>query len=247
LKIVESVPGSTVHLTRKLTYTRIGSGTGIFTRALLTSSDLGSSIGELRAFEPVEGMRDQFAKSVSDARVSQAEGAFDRLPNVPDGWADLLVVAQAFHWCPDHSAALKAFARVLKPGAPAALVWNLEDRDAVRWIAQLRDRIESHEGGAPQFRTGAWRAVYDAPEYAELFEPPVEQTWPYVLPTSLERVVDRASSKSYIAVLPETEKAKVQDDVRDILRRGDDLTWINKEEGAFEYPYKSYVAIMRKK
>jgi SAM-dependent methyltransferase len=192
-------------------------------------------------------MRAQFAKGVSDARVTQAEGAFDRLPDVPAGWADLLVIAQAFHWCPDHGAALRAFAHVLRPGAPAALVWNLEDRDHARWVAQLRDRIESHEGGAPQFRAGAWRAVYDAPEYAELFEPPVEREWEYVLPTTAEGTVDRASSKSYIAILPDAEKAQVQADVSEIVRRGDDLTWIDKEKGTFEYPYKTYVTILRRK
>ena len=72
-------------------------------------------------------MREQFAKTVHDARVSAAEGTFDRT-GVPDGWADVVIVAQAFHWCPDYNKASIEFARVLKPGGIVALIWNLEDR-----------------------------------------------------------------------------------------------------------------------
>lgn len=35
---------------------------------------------------------------------------------------------QAFHWCPDHEAAAKEFARILKPDGVVAFIWNLEDR-----------------------------------------------------------------------------------------------------------------------
>ncbi len=72
---------------------RIGAGTGIFTRALLAHPDWSGSIKQLRAIEPVEGMREQFSKTVIDERVTIAEGAFDRT-GVEDGWADLVVIAQ---------------------------------------------------------------------------------------------------------------------------------------------------------
>jgi SAM-dependent methyltransferase len=38
---------------------------------------------------------------------------------------------QAFHWCPDYDAAAAEFARILKPGGIAVLIWNLEDRFVV--------------------------------------------------------------------------------------------------------------------
>lgn len=75
---------------------RIGSGTGIFTRALLASPAWSSDIKELRAIEPSEGMRNQFTKSVTDPRVSVHEGTFDTT-GIEDGWADLIVIAQACH------------------------------------------------------------------------------------------------------------------------------------------------------
>ena len=72
---------------------RIGSGTGIFTRALLAHPDWADTVKELRAIEPSAGMRDQFTKSVQDPRVSLREGTFDAT-GIEDGWADLIVIAQ---------------------------------------------------------------------------------------------------------------------------------------------------------
>lgn len=72
---------------------RIGAGTGIFTRALLAHPEWAGAVGALRAVEPSEGMRAQFAKTVPDARVSVHEGTFDATA-APDGWADLVVIAQ---------------------------------------------------------------------------------------------------------------------------------------------------------
>jgi len=60
-------------------------------------------------------------------------------------------------------------------------------------------------------------------------------------------VTDRALSKSYITVLPPDEKAKVVDDLKAILQRGDGRIWINKEEGTYQYPYKTLVVVSRKK
>lgn len=74
-------------------YRRIGSGTGIFTRALLAHPDWSSSVGHLKALEPSEGMRDLFSKTIKDDRVTTAEGSFDHT-DVEDGWADLVVIAQ---------------------------------------------------------------------------------------------------------------------------------------------------------
>lgn len=55
----------------------IGSGTGIFTRALLEHPDWVDSIAELRAIEPSLGMRETFSKAIQDPRVSVAEGVFE--------------------------------------------------------------------------------------------------------------------------------------------------------------------------
>ncbi|KAI0831377.1 S-adenosyl-L-methionine-dependent methyltransferase [Trametes gibbosa] len=229
-----------------LNVVEIGAGTGIFTRALLAHPDWTDSIKELRAVEPSEGMRKVFTDTVVDPRVSAREGTFDTT-GIEDGWADLVVIAQAFHWCPDYDKASAEFARILKPGGIVAFIWNLEDRNRSTWVAQLRDRIEQHESGTPQFRLGLWRATFSTPSYVAKFEAPEENVWDYVLHGTRDIVVNRACSKSYIAVLAPADKQKVVDDVDAILARKDQLKWIDEEKGIFEYPYQTFLVIAKKK
>ncbi|KAI0341583.1 S-adenosyl-L-methionine-dependent methyltransferase [Trametopsis cervina] len=224
----------------------LGAGTGIFTRALLAHPDWASAIGTLRAVEPSAGMRDQFSKTVNDARVSVAEGTFDTT-GVEDGWADLVVVAQAFHWCPDYDKASREFARVLKPDGIVTLIWNLEDRDSATWVAQLRDTIEPHEKGTPQFRLERWRATFSTAGYTENFEREEETQFAYKLLGTEKIVVDRALSKSYIAILPEDEKSRVVEAVKGIVAKGDGKVWTDETKGEFEYPYKTWVIVAKKK
>jgi ubiquinone/menaquinone biosynthesis C-methylase UbiE len=105
----------------------IGSGTGIFTRALLAHPDWVGSVGKIKAIEPSAGMRDVFSKSIRDNRVTVSEGTFSST-DAADGSSDLVVIAQAFHWCPDFDLACAEFARILKPDGVLAFIWNLEDR-----------------------------------------------------------------------------------------------------------------------
>ncbi|KZP19441.1 S-adenosyl-L-methionine-dependent methyltransferase [Athelia psychrophila] len=219
----------------------IGAGTGIFTRALLAHPEWKDSLGKLKAVEPSAGMRATFARTVVDPRVSVAEGSF-AATGVEDGWADVIIIAQAFHWCPDYEAAAKEFARVLKPNGVVALVWNLDDRDAAAWVAQLRDFVEGHMS----FPIGLWRTFFGLPSYGASFKPEKEETWEYTLPGTLEIVTERALSSSSIAILGEEEKKGVCEEIKKIMRRGDGLVWRDEGKGEFEYPYKTNVVICEK-
>lgn len=229
-----------------LNIVEIGAGTGIFTRALLAHPEWSKDIGGLRAVEPSAGMRDVFVKTVSDERVVAQEGSFDQT-GVEAGQTDLVVVAQAFHWCPDFDAAALEFSRILKPDGVVALIWNLENRDSATWIGQVRDRIERYELGTPQFRLGLWRKLFETPSYQKLFQPPIEEVWSYTLDGSIDIVTNRALSKSYIAIQPEDVKSKLRDEIRAVLERGDGKKWVDEDKGIFEYPYKTYVVILRQK
>ncbi|KAF8910963.1 methyltransferase type 11 [Gymnopilus junonius] len=200
-----------------LNIVEIGSGTGIFTRALLADPKWNSLIRALRAFEPSEGMREVFSKTVKDSRVSVSEGYFDAT-GVEDGWADLVIVAQAFHWCPNYNAAAAEFARILKPNGIVALVWNLEDRLRDKWAAQIRDLIEVHEQGTPQYRHNYWRQVFETPPYKQSFEPPKEQRWSYYLTGTKDSAVDRALSKNEMTV---SFYANLPLEVKQVLRIAD--------------------------
>ncbi|KAF8319419.1 S-adenosyl-L-methionine-dependent methyltransferase, partial [Clavulina sp. PMI_390] len=131
----------------KLNVLELGSGTGIFTRALLADPTFGPAVGKLEAVEPSAGMRATLEDKTKDERVVSREGTFSE-SGVPDGWADLVVVAQAFHWCPDYSAAMIEIARALKPNGVAAFIWNMEDQDAAGWVQDLRTFYEDFEKGA---------------------------------------------------------------------------------------------------
>lgn len=120
-------------------------------------------------------------------------------------------------------------------------------RQSARWVAQVRNRIESHEQGSPQFRLGLWRQAWDTPSYKKFFQPPEEKEWMYHLPGTLDIVTNRAHSASYITILSDEGKRSVADDIKEIIERGEDKVWIDEKQGIFEYPYKTYVVIAQKK
>ncbi|KIY43533.1 S-adenosyl-L-methionine-dependent methyltransferase [Fistulina hepatica ATCC 64428] len=230
-----------IHSKHPLKIAELGSGTGLFTRALLSDPDWSSAVRELRAIEPSEGMRQTFAAKTSDPRVTVHEGTFDTT-GIENGWADMVIIAQAFHWCPDYDKASAEFARILKPDGIVVFIWNLEDRN-IPWVGQLRSRVQAHEIGTPQFRLMLWRQTFDTPSYKKFFVAPKETNFEYKLQGTKEVVIDRACSKSYIAILPDEDKAKLRADLGAIVDRGEELVWIDESKGIFEYPYKTYIVI----
>ncbi|KAF7324792.1 CUE domain-containing protein [Mycena kentingensis (nom. inval.)] len=223
----------------------IGAGTGLFTRALLEHPDW-SGVRALKAIEPSEGMRETFAKYTTDARVELSNGTFDAT-GVESGWADVIVIAQAFHWCLDFDAAAAEFARVLKPGGVVALIWSSENDD-VPWIAQYRERItRDRMEGMMSLRTGKWRQIFAAPAYTKHFAPaPEEESLPYMMHTTVEGMVNRGLSSSNISALEQGEKDAFVADLKEILKRGDGMVWTDGERGEFEYPNYCKLVVMRR-
>ncbi|KAG8941350.1 hypothetical protein FRC04_004596 [Tulasnella sp. 424] len=221
----------------------LGAGTGIFTRCLLAHKTFGPAVGQLHAVEPSAGMREQFTRTVVDERVSCKDGVFERTGE-DDGWADLVVVAQAWHWCPDFDRALTEFSRVLKPGGVVTLIWNLEDMD-VAWVAANRKAYEAYEQGTPQFRLGLWRKMYEVPAI-RFFSRQEEREVTWTLPTTVDRVVERVFTKSYVAVLDQDEKDKLRTAIKANTEKGEGRTWLDKEQGIFEYPHKNLVVLLTK-
>merc|ERR1711939_547267 len=116
--------------------------------------------------------------------VTIADGNFEHIP-ASDQSADALFAAQAFHWVTrpgyDGADAVEELARVLKSGASAFLIWNLEDR-RTPWVGQIRDVYEAHEAGTPQYRHGHWKSIFNTQAYSTYFEPPVELNYEQKLP-----------------------------------------------------------------
>jgi len=223
---------------------RLGSGTGIFTRALLAHEKFSQSISSLTAVEPSDGMRQVFSKQNNDPRVVTIPGTFENT-GLDDNLADFVVVAQAWHWCPDYDTAMKEIARLLKPEGVAFFIWNLEDRDAAKWVSEVRDEYEAFEKNTPQFRLDLWRETFNTDAYKSYFHPQEELSWVRVIPTTREGVVDRVLSKSYITQLSENDRIRLREEIRNYLDEETSKVWIDKENGVFEYPYKTFLVVMK--
>lgn len=108
---------------RESVLVEIGSGTGILTEALLKRHNC------VIAVEPNEDMR-----SVAERRLAGYPGFVSHTGTaehtlLEEHCADLVIAAQAFHWF-DPDAFREECRRILKPGAPVVLVWNMRDRTA---------------------------------------------------------------------------------------------------------------------
>ncbi|BCM82162.1 class I SAM-dependent methyltransferase [Methylobacterium indicum] len=201
----------------------LGAGTGKFTRLIAATG------AEVTAIEPVDAMRDRLAASVPG--VTALAGSAEAMP-LPDASLDALVCAQAFHWFSTPEA-LAEIRRVLKVGGRFGLVWNVRD-DATPWVGELTAIMNAHEGDAPRYHTGAWRRLFPA----EGFGPLHEDAFPHGHTGTPEQVIlDRTLSVSFIAALPETERARVAHDVRTLIARTPDLD--GRSEVTF--PYRTHV------
>lgn len=181
----------------------VGAGTGKLSRLVAASG------ATVLAVDPAEAMLRRLRGAPG---VLPLRAVAEALP-LRDGSADAAAAACAFHWF-DGPRALRELHRVLRPGARLALLWNARD-DAEPWVARLSELVNRVEGRAPRYRTGEWRAAFDAAP--GLFAPAGEAHLPHVHFLSPEAVIDRVASISFVAAMPEAERAALLDDVRALL------------------------------
>lgn len=210
----------------------LAAGTGKFTRELLARGVA------CVAVEPVEGMREQFARALPDVRV--IDGTAESLP-FGDASIDAITVAQAFHWFAT-DAALAEMARALRVGGTLALVWNARD-DSVEWVARMSEIFNRYEGAGgvriPRHREFGWRAPL---ERSSSFAPLGAREFPYRHTLTREGLLERFASVSFIAVLPDDERARAHDDMRALLRTHPDL----RDAETIDHPYVTEVYLFRR-
>jgi SAM-dependent methyltransferase len=178
----------------------VAAGTGKLTRQLSPSG------AAVVAIEPLAPMREAL---VGTPLV--AAGTAEALP-LRDGSADLVTVAQAFHWL-DAGPALAEVLRVLRPGGWLALIWNERD-ESVPWVQAFGDVIERHAGGRPYTPGRDWDALLARAGMA----PVRRERLAHPLLADRAAVVERAASTSYVAALPDDRRRAVLAEVAGLVQ-----------------------------
>lgn len=188
----------------------IGCGTGISSRAIAPAA------ARVVAIDPGEDMlatararsRDfptiEFRKGTAEATGLAAESV------------DLVLMAQAFHWC-DAERALVEFHRILRPGGRCGLLWNLRTSDGGFTDDYNRIVVAAATALDPSVRSG--REALGRP----LLESPLFTNATVVTAPSPQRldeagVVGRALSASYFPKM-EPERGERLAELRASVRR----------------------------
>ncbi len=171
----------------------LGAGTGKLTRSLLAAGH------RVTAVEPLAEMRAELEAAVPGVTV--LEGRAEAIP-LPDGSADVVACAQAFHWF-DHAVALPEIARVLRPGGRLASVWNSRD-DRDPWMARLSAIIGNEAVDEADL----------APVRASgLFEPVQHAVFRFAQVLDRAGLLDLILSRSYCAKLSAEDREPILDAV----------------------------------
>ncbi len=166
----------------------LGAGTGKLTRLLLPSG------ARVVAVEPIAEMR----AHIQGAEV--LDGTAEAIP-LPDGSADVVTVAQAFHWF-DHDRALPEIHRVLRPEGHLVIVWNMRDLDdpLQRGVEELLRPVRED---VPGQILGTWREPLAR---CALFGPATVGEFKYEQQFTTDDLCDRVASTSFVAALPPIER-----------------------------------------
>jgi ubiquinone/menaquinone biosynthesis C-methylase UbiE len=178
----------------------VGAGTGKLTRLLVERGY------RVVAVEPIDGMRAVLAERVPQARV--VAGTAEAIP-VADGSARAVTAAQAYHWF-DPARAEPEIARVLEPDGALVVIANVRDKsDDLQ--SRLEELMSRYRGEYPNRNwPDKWGDNHPlfVPEYREFRH---EQL------LDRETFVERVSSVSWIASLPEDENRRVLEETRALV------------------------------
>lgn len=186
----------------------LGAGSGIFTRQLLQAGL------KVTAVEPVPAMRRRLEQVLDPSRISAGTAESTGLP---DGTADAVFAATAWHWF-DADRAIREVRRLLRSECTGGLglIWNGYDR-SVPWVAEIAD-ISNRRRSAdvPGESSGTWRPFFDR---LDGWLPLHETEYPNPWITDAQGIVNRVISSSVVAALPTDEQQIVRNEALDVLTR----------------------------
>jgi ubiquinone/menaquinone biosynthesis C-methylase UbiE len=183
----------------------LAAGTGKLTRALL-----GMGL-DVVAVEPQEALRAVLASRVGDERVR--DGVAEAIP-LPDGSVVAVTVADGFHWF-DRAAALAEIRRVLRPGGGLAVLSTAPDWGDAPWAHEVGTLIAGLRPEHPHFDGPPWQ---DAVRAAGGWTEPREIRVTASQPASSDQVIDYLASMSWVAALPDDQRAETLRRLGTIIR-----------------------------
>ena len=172
----------------------LAAGTGKLTRALLAAGL------DVTAVEPQPELRELLAGSVGAARVR--EGLAEAIP-LPDDSVAAVTVADSFHWF-DYAPALAEIRRVLRPGGGLAVLNAVQDWSGASWAHEVGGIVGGLRPEHPGFDKPQWQ---DSVRAAVDWGGPREIRVTVQRPASPQRLVDYIASISWMASLPDAERA----------------------------------------
>ncbi|MFE9954901.1 class I SAM-dependent methyltransferase [Micromonospora sp. NPDC005299] len=213
----------------------LGAGTGILTRGVLALGHDGSrsrrgarraelELSQVVPVEPDPGMRAQLAAATPG--TTALAGSAESVP-LPDGWADAVLVGQAYHWF-DREPAHAEIARVLRPGGTFAPIWNVRD-ERVAWVAELT-RV-AHLGD----NAGDVTEKYG--DFGPAFEPVELGEFAHATTLTPDEVVGMLHTRSYWLTAPPAERERIDRELRELFATHPDLAG----RATVELPYRTLV------
>jgi SAM-dependent methyltransferase len=193
----------------------LGAGTGKLTGTVVLHAS------EVLALEPQLQMLLHLRQAAPSALAACSPA--ETLP-VRSGWADAVVVAQAFHWF-DQQRAVPEIRRVLSHRGRLGLIWNVRD-ESTDWVAELA-RIAGPENSS-ETRAGLNRL----PGF-EVFE---HHTWRTSQTMDRATLIAHVKSRSNVAAMSERDRHGALDQVGELCDSHPAL----RGSGTFELPYVTH-------
>jgi SAM-dependent methyltransferase len=186
----------------------LAAGTGKLSRALLSGGF------DVIAVEPLASLRAVLVAKIGAERVR--EGVAEAIP-LDTGSVDAVTVADAFHWF-DPQPALAEIGRVLRPGGGLAVLSTVPDWSGASWAHELGTLVQETRPEHPHFDGPSWQEAVRA---ARGWAPPREVRVTSSGPVDPEQIVDLLGSMSWIAGMPEPERAAMVERFRALVRGGE--------------------------
>ena len=93
-------------------------------------------------------------------------------------------------------------------------------------------------------REQLWREGYESSAFKANFQDLTEVTEQWSQPASLEIVVNRCMSWSPLVIMSDEEKTKAISRITEIVRTGDGMNWLDRNDGRFTIEYETLVVTM---